>query len=49
MESALAAMVELPGAPGETQLRRGLADLRGLADRPGSGLGWIIHKSHASR
>jgi ubiquinone/menaquinone biosynthesis C-methylase UbiE len=49
MESALAAMVELPGAPSEQQLRRGLADLRGLVDQPGSGLGWTIHKSHASR
>jgi ubiquinone/menaquinone biosynthesis C-methylase UbiE len=49
MESALAAMVELPGAPSEQQLRRGLADLRGLVDQPGSGLGWIIHKSYATR
>jgi ubiquinone/menaquinone biosynthesis C-methylase UbiE len=49
MESALAAMVELPGAPSETQLRRGLADLRRLVDQPGSGLGWTIHKSHARR
>jgi ubiquinone/menaquinone biosynthesis C-methylase UbiE len=47
MESALGAMVELPGAPGEQQLRRGLADLRALADRPGAGLGWAIFKSQA--
>jgi len=47
MESALGAMVELPGAPGEQQLRRGLADLRALADRPGAGLGWAIYKSRA--
>jgi ubiquinone/menaquinone biosynthesis C-methylase UbiE len=47
MESALGAMVELPGAPGEQQLRRGLADLRALADRPSAGLGWNIHKSQA--
>jgi len=49
MESALAAMVELPGAPTEQQLRRGLADLRGLVEHPGAGLGWTIHKSHATR
>jgi ubiquinone/menaquinone biosynthesis C-methylase UbiE len=49
MESALGAMVELPGAPGEQQLRRGLAELRGLVDQPDSGLGWTIHKSHATR
>ena len=49
MESALAAMVQLPGAPSEDQLRRGLADLRGLVDQPRSGLGWTIHKSTASR
>jgi len=49
IESALGAMVELPGAPSEQQLRRGLADLRGLVDQPGSGLGWTIHKSHACR
>ena len=47
MESALGAMVELPGAPGEQRLRGGLADLRALADRPGGGLGWTIHKSRA--
>jgi ubiquinone/menaquinone biosynthesis C-methylase UbiE len=49
MESALPAMVELPGAPSEQVLRRGLADVRGLADHPGAGLGWTIHKSHAVR
>ena len=49
MESALAAMVELPGSPAEAQLRRGLADVRGLVDQPGAGLGWTIHKSHATR
>ena len=49
MESALPAMVELPGAPSGGQLRRGLADLRRLVERPGSGLGWTIHKSRASR
>jgi ubiquinone/menaquinone biosynthesis C-methylase UbiE len=45
MESALPAMLELPGAAGEAQLRRGLAELRGLVDQPGAGLGWTIHKS----
>jgi ubiquinone/menaquinone biosynthesis C-methylase UbiE len=49
MESALAAMVELPGAPSEQRLRRGLADLRALVDQPGAGLGWTIHKSTARR
>jgi ubiquinone/menaquinone biosynthesis C-methylase UbiE len=49
MQSALAAMVELPGAPSEPQLRRGLTDLRALVDRPGAGLGWTIHKSRARR
>jgi ubiquinone/menaquinone biosynthesis C-methylase UbiE len=47
IESALAAMLELTDAPSEQQLRRGLADLRGLIDQPGSGLGWTIHKSTA--
>jgi ubiquinone/menaquinone biosynthesis C-methylase UbiE len=47
MESALAAMARLPGAPSEQELRRGLADLRGLVDQPGSGLGWTIYKSRA--
>ncbi len=49
MESALPAMVELPGASSEQELRRGLADLRGLPDHPGAGLGWTIHKSQARR
>jgi len=49
LESALSAMLELAGAPSEQQLRHGLADLRGLVDQPGAGLGWTIHKSHASR
>jgi ubiquinone/menaquinone biosynthesis C-methylase UbiE len=49
MESAMPAMLQLPGAASAEQLRRGLAELRGLSDHPGSGLGWTIHKSHASR
>jgi ubiquinone/menaquinone biosynthesis C-methylase UbiE len=49
MESALTAMAELPGAPSERQLRRGLADLRELADQAGAGLGWTIHKSRGTR
>src|SRR5215211_6378249 len=40
MESALTAMLELPDAPSEQQLRGGLADVRGLVNQPGSGLGW---------
>jgi SAM-dependent methyltransferase len=43
MESALQGLIA-QGA-GEDELRRGLADLRELAGRPGSGLGWVVHKS----
>jgi ubiquinone/menaquinone biosynthesis C-methylase UbiE len=48
MESALPALAELPGAS-EEELRAGLAELRGLADKPGAGLGWVVHKSTAVR
>jgi ubiquinone/menaquinone biosynthesis C-methylase UbiE len=48
MESALDALAELPGTS-ETELRAGLEDLRGLPDRPGAGLGWVVHKSTAVR
>jgi ubiquinone/menaquinone biosynthesis C-methylase UbiE len=40
IESALA---------GEEDLRAGLADLRSLPGHPGAGLGWIVHKSTATR
>jgi ubiquinone/menaquinone biosynthesis C-methylase UbiE len=40
MESALA---------DEEEMRIGLEDLRGLADHPGAGLGWVLHKSTAVR
>jgi ubiquinone/menaquinone biosynthesis C-methylase UbiE len=49
MESALPALLERPHAPSADELRGGLADVRGLVDRPGAGLGWTIHKSVASR
>jgi hypothetical protein len=48
LESALSAIAELPGVA-EEELRAGLADLRHLADQPGAGLGWVVHKSTAAR
>jgi SAM-dependent methyltransferase len=48
LESALDALVRLPGSD-EAELRAGLADLRALADQPGAGLGWVVHKSTAAR
>jgi SAM-dependent methyltransferase len=48
MESALDALVQLPGAA-EEELRAGLADLRSLPTQPGAGLGWVVHKSTAVR
>jgi ubiquinone/menaquinone biosynthesis C-methylase UbiE len=48
IESALDALVQLPGTR-EDQLRAGLADLRALPGQPSSGLGWVIHKSTATR
>ncbi len=48
MESALDALVRQPGA-GENELREGLADLRGLPNHSGAGLGWTLHKSTALR
>jgi SAM-dependent methyltransferase len=48
MESAFDALAQLPGVAQE-DLRAGLADLRGLADQPGAGLGWVMHKSTAVR
>ena len=47
VESALPALVELPGAPPEAELRRGLADLRALPGRSVAGFGWVMHKSAA--
>ena len=46
MESAFDALAQLPGVA-EEDLRAGLADLRGLTDQPGAGLGWVMHKSTA--
>ena len=48
MESAVDALVQAPGAT-DGEIRAGLADLRRLADIPGAGLGWVLHKSTASR
>jgi len=48
MESALPALAQLPGAD-EEELRAGLHDLRNLAGQPDAGLGWILHKSTATR
>jgi SAM-dependent methyltransferase len=48
MESALDALVQLPGTT-EDELRRGLADLRGLRRRQDASLGWVVHKSTAVR
>jgi ubiquinone/menaquinone biosynthesis C-methylase UbiE len=46
MESALEALAQLPGVS-EDELRAGLRDVRNLADHPGAGLGWTLHKSTA--
>ena len=48
MESALPSLAQLPGAADE-ELRAGLADLRNLPSHPGASLGWIVHKSTATR
>jgi ubiquinone/menaquinone biosynthesis C-methylase UbiE len=48
IESALPALTQLPGTA-EEELRDGLADLRALPHQPGSGLGWVMHKSTALR
>ena len=48
MESALPSLAQLPGAA-EDELRAGLADLRNLPSHPGASLGWVVHKSTATR
>lgn len=48
MESAFDALAQAPHAT-EEELRAGLADLRGLPDIRGAGLGWVVHKSTAAR
>jgi SAM-dependent methyltransferase len=48
MESALEAIAQLPGAT-EEELRAGVNDVRHLADQPGAGLGWVVHKSTGKR
>jgi SAM-dependent methyltransferase len=48
IESALPAVAQLPGAD-EQELRAGLEDLCTLPDKPGAGLGWVVHKSTVVR
>jgi ubiquinone/menaquinone biosynthesis C-methylase UbiE len=48
IESAFEAMVHASGAD-EEELRAGLAELRALPTRAGAGLGWVVHKSTATR
>jgi SAM-dependent methyltransferase len=48
MESAVDALKQVPGAD-EDELRAGLADLRSLPTHDGAGLGWVVHKSTATR
>jgi SAM-dependent methyltransferase len=48
MESALDALKQVPGAS-EEELRAGLAHLRKLPACDGAGLGWVVHKSTATR
>jgi ubiquinone/menaquinone biosynthesis C-methylase UbiE len=48
LESALDALAQQPGAS-EEELKAGLADLRELPTRPDAGLGWVMHKSTATR
>jgi len=48
MESALPALTQVRGAD-EHELRAGLADLRDLPSHADAGLGWIVHKSTATR
>jgi ubiquinone/menaquinone biosynthesis C-methylase UbiE len=48
IESALPALAQLPGAD-EEELRAGLRDLRDVPSQPDAGLGWVVHKSTATR
>ena len=48
IESALEALKQAPGA-NEEELRAGLVDLRSLPRQAGTGLGWVVHKSTATR
>jgi ubiquinone/menaquinone biosynthesis C-methylase UbiE len=48
IESALEALKQAPGAD-EDELRAGLADLRNLPTHAEAGLGWVVHKSTATR
>jgi ubiquinone/menaquinone biosynthesis C-methylase UbiE len=48
VESTMGSLAELVGVS-EQQLRAGLEDLRSLPEHPGAGLGWIVHKSTATR
>ena len=48
LESAFDALVQAPDAT-KAEVRAGIADLRHLSDIPGAALGWVVHKSTASR
>lgn len=48
MESAIDALLRLRGTS-EVDVRAGLVHMRDLADRPGAGLGWVVHKTTALR
>jgi SAM-dependent methyltransferase len=48
IESALPALAALPGAD-EDRLRSGLRDLRDLPSHRDGGLGWVVHKSTATK
>ena len=48
IESALDALKQVPGAD-EDELRAGLHHLRTLSGHDGAGLGWVVHKSTATR
>ena len=41
-------LAQLPGAD-EEELRAGLMDLRDVPSQPDAGLGWVVHKSTATR
>ena len=48
MESALPVLAQLPGVA-EDEVRAGLTDLRNLEAQPDARLGWVVHKSTATR
>jgi len=48
MESALPVLARLPGVA-DDEVRAGLTDLRNLEAQPDARLGWVVHKSTATR